>query len=116
MSYFNTYKKQVAWKIWKSYPEVTDKIIKLGDLPSKESADLVFPIIESFTALVYKRIITIDEVLREMLVKHGRDLKTIPPTSAALLEHTFHAVYIAGHMWNNSLVSSRDLPQPNEWG
>ena len=27
---------------WKSYPEVTEKLIKLGELPSKESADLVF--------------------------------------------------------------------------
>ena len=51
-----------------------------------------------------------------MFVKDGRDLETISPTSAALLEHTFRAAYIAGHVWNNALVSSPDLSQPNEWG
>ena len=87
-------KKKVAWKTWKSYPEVTDKFINHGDLPSKEFVDLVFPIIERFTALIYKRTnntITVDEARREMFVKDGMDLETIRPTSDALLEHTFRA-------------------------
>ena len=50
-----------------------------------------------------------------MFVKDGRDLETISPTSAALLEHTFRAAYITGHVRNNALVSSPDLSQPNEW-
>lgn len=33
-------KKNVAWKTWKRYPKVTEKFIKLGDLPSKEFAEL----------------------------------------------------------------------------
>ena len=54
MSYFNMYKKEVAWRTWKSFPEVTDKLINLGDLPSKESVDLAFPIIKRFTDLCTK--------------------------------------------------------------
>ena len=68
---------------------------------------------------MYKRTtnaITVDEARREMFVKDGRDLETIPPISAALLQHTVRAAYIAVHVWNNALVSSPDLPQPNEWG
>ena len=82
-----------------SYSEVTGEFIKLGNLPSKESVDLVFPIIERFTALMYKRTtstITMEEVRREIFVKDGRDLETIPSTSPALLERTFRAAYIAG--------------------
>ena len=55
VSYFSMCKKKIGWKTWKSFPEVTDKFINLGDLPSIESADLVFPIIEHFIALIYKR-------------------------------------------------------------
>ena len=39
-SYFNMCKKEVTWKTWKSFPEVTDKFINLGDLTSKESVDI----------------------------------------------------------------------------
>ena len=119
MSYFNICKKEIARKTRKSYPEVTDKFINLDDLPLKKSADKAFPIIERFTALMYKRTnsaITVDEARREMFLIDGRDLETIPPTPAALLEHAFRAAYIAGDVWNNAFVPSPDLPQPNEWG
>ena len=63
-AYFkNTFSREHLWTV------------ASGDLPSKESAELGSPITEYFTALVYKRKITINEVLREMLVKDGRDLK-----------------------------------------
>ena len=55
VSHFSMCKKKIGWKTWKSFPEVTDKFINLGDLPSTESADLAFPIIEHFIALIYKR-------------------------------------------------------------
>ena len=80
---------------------------------------MAFPIIERFTALIHKRTtnaITIDERLREIIVKDGRRLKTSPPNSAALPEHTFRAAYIAGHVWNNPLNSSPDSPKPSELG
>ena len=48
-------KQKTAWKKWESYPEVTDKFINLGDLPPKESANLVFSIMERFTALMCKK-------------------------------------------------------------
>ena len=72
-----------------SYPEVTDKSIKLGDLPSKKSVDLVFPIVESFTALLYNgttNAIIVDEARREMFVKDEKDLETIPQ----LLRHSWN--------------------------
>ena len=55
----------------------------------------------------------VDKARRKMFVKDGRNLKTIPLTSAELLEHTFSAAYIAGHVWNNASGSSPNLPQPN---
>ena len=53
---------------------------------------------------MYKRTnnaITVDEA-REIFVKDGRDVETIHPTFAALLEHTFRSACIAGHVWNNA--------------
>ena len=96
-----------------SYSDVTDEFIKLGNLPSKELVNLVFPIIERFTALMYKRTtstITMDEVRLEIFVKNGRDLEANPSTSAALLERTFRAACIAGDVYNNVLVSLCNLP------
>ena len=80
---------------------MTDKFIKLGDLLSKESADLVFPSTERFTAIKQNSNNSIIEVRREMFLKDVRDQETMPPTSAALLEHAFCSAYIAGHRWNN---------------
>ena len=53
---------------------------------------MIFSIIERFTALMYKRTnnaLTVDEALPEMFMKDGRDVETIRPTFAALLEKHF---------------------------
>ena len=74
---FQHMQKESCMENIESFPEVTDKFINLGDLPSKGSVDVAFPIIEGFTALMYKRTtnaITVDEAGREMFVKDGRDL------------------------------------------
>ena len=78
-SYFHMCRKKVTWETWESYHELTDKFIKVGDLPSKESVDLTCLIIERSTACMCKRTmnaITIDEVRRETFVKDGWDLET----------------------------------------
>ena len=92
VSYFNSAKKKSAWKTWNSFPEITTDFLKLSKAPTLEIVETSFPMIERFTALMYKRTTnatSVDEVRREMFVKDGRDLETIPPTSAALLQHIY---------------------------
>ncbi len=46
----------------------------------------------------------------------SRQIETIPPTEAALLEHTKRATYQAGHCWSQALLRSPQLPDPKDWG
>ncbi len=43
-------------------------------------------------------------------------MDAIPPTFAALTEHTKRAAYQAGHCWGQSCIADPVLPSPAEWG
>ena len=55
-------------------------------------------------------------VARQRLVARGRTIDRVPPTEAALLEHTRRAAYRAGHTWGNSIIPSPELPDTSIWG
>ena len=48
--------------------------------------------------------------------KKSREMENIPPSQAALLEHSKRAVFQAGHIWGQTLVSEPEVPTPGEWG
>ena len=43
-------------------------------------------------------------------------MENIPPSQAALLEHSKRAAFQAGHIWGQTLVSEPEVPTPGEWG
>lgn len=48
--------------------------------------------------------------------KKSRTLEKIPPTQAALLQHTKRAVYQGGYVWAQTISTQPVLPSPSEWG
>ena len=75
-------------------------------------------LIERFVVLLYSRTssqTTVNKARQELSSK-GNRTENIPPTQAALLQHTRRAVYQAGHIWGNAPVPKPTLPSPSDWG
>ncbi|CAG2202514.1 unnamed protein product [Mytilus edulis] len=52
----------------------------------------------------------------ELFARKQRQYDTIPPTRAALLEHTKRATYQGGHVWGQAVIHDQHLPSPGDWG
>ena len=75
--------------------------------------------IDAFVVIMHGRTSTtfaVDEARFEMFAWKQRQYNAIPPTRAALLEHTKRAAYQGGHVWGQSLNFSQDIPSPEDWG
>lgn len=50
------------------------------------------------------------------LLEKGRAIDNIPPTEAALLQHTKRACYMASQVWDRCLEPSSTTVDPGTWG
>ena len=110
--------KKTALEVWKSYPEVTTAFLTRAHNPS-EVSNSCMELLEHFVVLLYDRTSSktaVNEARKRMFPQKGRALHAIPPTRAALVEHTKHATYQAGHWWGQVLTPSPVVPCPQEWG
>lgn len=119
VSYFLGRGKKSAWEAWHACPMVTDAFLELMSRPEAVSEDMLHAV-ERFVILMYSRTCPLEQVneARKQLFSHGstRTIENIPPTSAALLQHTKRATYQAGHVWSQCLVAAASLPSPSDWG
>ena len=58
----------------------------------------------------------VNSVRGHLFAKVGHQIDNIPPTSEALLQHTWRAVYQGGYIWGQAEVSVPKLPNPADWG
>ena len=58
----------------------------------------------------------VDEARQELFAQKQRSYDAIPPTHAALREHTKCAAYQAGIIWGQATEANQELPSPAEWG
>ena len=75
--------------------------------------------IEQFVCFMYARSNPQENVnleRRHLFTKRAREIRNIPPTSNALLQHIKRAAYQAGHIWASSLVAYPSYPSPECWG
>ncbi|KAK3737278.1 hypothetical protein QZH41_007347 [Actinostola sp. cb2023] len=110
--------KKTALAAWKSYPEVTNAFLSLAHSPTEVSLECMAHL-ERFVILLYDRTSTkreVNEARKQLFAEKGRSFDAIPPSKAALLEHTKRAAYQAGHCWGQTLTASPILPSPDEWG
>ena len=69
--------------------------------------------------LLYDRTSTqvlVNQARKELFTQKGRTIDGLPPTQAALIEHTKRAVYQAVHCWGQLMVAAPELPSPGDWG
>lgn len=77
--------KKSAWRVWKSYPEVTQAFLHFVDHPFR-AVDVScehFRHLERFTVLLYditSNLLSVNEARRELFCKKKRSLENIPPT------------------------------------
>ena len=58
----------------------------------------------------------VNEARKQLFSKKGRTKDALPPTRAALLQHTKRAAYQAGHIWAKMMIPDPELPSPDGWG
>ena len=86
--------KKTAMNTWNSFPEVTTAFLSLGNTPPVVD-DMYMGPLERFMVLLYDRTsaqTAVNDARKQLFVKKGRQFDAIPPTRAALLEHSKHAV------------------------
>ena len=111
--------KKTAFTVWKSYPAVTDAFLQLATTPTSPIGEACMEHLERFVILMYDRTsnkTNFNEARKQLFAQKSRAYDAIPPTRAALLQHTNRAAYQAGHCWGQALTPSPDLPSPGDWG
>ena len=83
-----------------------------------EITDDAVNIMERFVILLFDRTSTCTKVehAKRTFFPRKPAVQQIPPTRAALEEHTKRAVYQGGHIWGKKLLPDPVLPSPTEWG
>ena len=110
--------KKTAIDTWKSFPEATSTFFSLGNTPPVVD-DSCMATLECFVVLLYDRKsaqTTVNGARKQLFVKKGRQFDAIPPTRAALLEHSKRAVLQAGYIWGQALIPCPTMPNPQDWG
>lgn len=116
-SFFCGRGKKSAMLAWNSYPEITPVFRNLSS-PQNTITDQQHESLERFVTLMYSRTSTHARVneARQSLFSQGRSIECVPPTQAALEQHSQRSPYQAGHVWGRTLDTIQDLPSPADWG
>ncbi|CAG2187553.1 unnamed protein product [Mytilus edulis] len=101
-----------------------EKDVRTFDLLSNEelACDVLSDLmedIERFVILMYDKTsesLKVNEARKDLFTRKGRAIDNIPPTEAALLEHSKRACYMASQCWDRCLEPSPSFTDPGEWG
>lgn len=118
VSFFGGRGKKTAWDTWVVFPELTPVLRSLKSSPAN-IADDSMDVIERFVVLLYDRtssLTKVNEARQELFSKKSRNLDNIPPTRAALVQHTKRAVFQGGYVWGQTLLKQAVLPSPSDYG
>ena len=108
--------KRSAWDTWKVYDDVTPALCSL--IANPESIESVMKPLERFVVLIYDRTSSlqcINQVRKQLFTQKGRAIEGLPPTKAALIQHTKRAAYQAGYSWAQVMIPDPKIPSPSEW-
>lgn len=118
VSFFVGKGKKTAWDVWSVFPGLTNVLLRLMLMPEKVD-DACMAIIERFVVLLYDRtsaMVEVNQARQDLFSKKSRSLENIPPTRAALEQHTMRAVFQGAYIWGQVLVKQPVLPPPSAWG
>ena len=118
VSFFSGKGKKTAWNTWMVYEEATSAFLELSYSPEDVSKECLRKL-QRFVVLLYDRTRTemqVNEARKQLFAQTGRSIQAIPPTQAALVQHTRRAAYQGGHCRGQALVPKMNLPSPSQWG
>ncbi len=110
--------KKSAWLTWNVCNEVSNVFKQLSKYPPTVGDDDL-EMLEKFVVIMYDRSSTaiyVNDARLELFARKQRSYKAIPPTRAALLEHSKRAAYQAGCIWSQSTVCKPETQSPADWG
>ena len=117
-SFFSGTGKKSAYLKWATPPDLTTTLCHLMERPLVPSSEDI-EVIERFVVTLYSVTCSFTEVNKarqQIFAQSSRTFEYLPPTKAALIEHTKRATYQAGYVWGQSLVAEQVLPSPGSWG
>ena len=100
VSFFGGRGKRTAWDTWKAYDDVTPALCSLATIP--ESVESFIKPLERFVILLYERtrnLECVNQARMQLFTQKGKSMDGIPPTKAALMQHTNRVTYQAGYCW-----------------
>ena len=102
--------KKTAFEVWNSFQEITTVFAALSTRPTTFSEEFM-KVIESYVVLLYDRTCTessVDSARKHIFAAKARSIDAIPPTQAALLQHTKRAILQGGCVRTSTYLFSRD--------
>ena len=75
-------------------------------------------LLERFVVIMYSRtssLESVDEARMELFCQNSRTMENLPPTRAALYQHSLRSIYQAS-IWTTSELSQQNRPSPTSWG
>lgn len=109
--------KKTAWAIWTKFDDLTEALLDIKNELRVNSKAL--GCIERFVILLYDKatsICDINEARKYLFTKKQRPLQSLPPTRESLVQHVRRAVLQGVFIWGQSLTSSPNIPDPEQWG
>ena len=110
--------KRSAWQTWDVFHEASDVFIKLSIHPPLVEEDDTKKL-EKFVILMYDRSSsteTVDDARLDLFARKQRSYEAIPPTHAALVQHTRRAAYQTACILSRTLECNIGEESPGEWG
>ena len=110
--------KKTAFDTWKIFDDVTTVFSTLYEDTSAFNDDCM-SVLEKYVVLLYDRTsseTTVNSARKNIFTTKSRSIENIPPTRAALLQHTKRALYQGGHVWGKAHVCNPLLPSPQLYG
>ena len=117
VSFFRGRGKRTTCDTWKAYDDVTPALCSLATTP--ESVESFIKPMERFVILLYDCTSNLEcgnQAQMQLFTQKGRSIEGIPPTKAALIQHTKWATYQAGYCWGQVMIAAAELPSPSDWG
>ena len=119
VSSFGNRGKKTAWETWSVMDNVTETFEALSAFTDQDTLTRLRPQLEWFVILLYDRsseCFEVDKARKDLFTRKGRAIENIPPSSSTLIQLTKRAVYQAGCVWGQCLLSEPQLENLNDGG
>jgi len=114
------YWEKIAWKTWLSFRDVDTVFQEYSNLTAivipDDSPD--FSLLQRFVVLMYHTTSAaenVNQARRILFTQKNRNIKNVPPTADALLQHLKRAIYQC-NIWKNCLTAKPAEHDPCKWG